>query len=58
MPVKKVSIEHSLKKGFLFRKALNTISKQAENSVQGVPNMVMAKSGYTKYFLKNLDYKV
>ena len=52
MPIKKVSIEHSLKKGFIFGKALNTISEQAENSIQGVPNMVTAKLGYTKYFLK------
>jgi len=58
MPIKKVSIEHSLRKCFLFGKALNTISEQAKNDVQGVPNMVTAKSGYTKYFLKNLDYKV
>jgi len=58
MPIKKVSIEHSLRKGFLFGKALNTISKQAENSVQGVPNIITAKSGFTKYFLEYLDYKV
>jgi len=58
MPIKKVPIEHSLRKGFLFGKALNTISEQAKNSVQGVPNMVTVKSGYTKYLLKYLDYKV
>jgi len=45
MSIKKVSIEHSLRKGFLFGKALNSILEQAENSVQGVPNMITANSG-------------
>ena len=58
MPIKKVSIEHSLRKGFLFGKALNTISEQAENSAQGVPDIITARSSYMKYFLKYLDYKV
>ena len=58
MPIKKVSIEHSLRKGFLFGKALNAISEQAENSVQGDPNIITAKLGLTKYFLEYLDYKV
>ena len=58
MPIKKVSTEHSLRKGFLFEKAMNTISEQAENSVQGVPNIITTKSGFTKFFLEYLDYKV
>jgi len=58
MPIKKVSIEHSLRKCFLFGKVLNTISKQAENSVQSDPNIITAKSGLTKYFLEYLTYKV
>jgi len=58
MPIKKVSTEHSLRKGFHFGKALNTISEQVENSIQGVPNKMTAKISFTKYFLENLDYKV
>jgi len=42
MPIKKVSIEHSLRKGFLW-KSLEYYLKQAENSVQGVPNIVHSK---------------
>ena len=58
MSIKKVSIEHSLRKGFLSGKALNTISEQVANSVQGVPNIITATSGFTKYFMEYLDYKV
>jgi len=57
MPIKKVTIEHSLRKSFLFGKALNTILEQAENSVQGVPNIVTAKSGFMKYFLEYLSFQ-
>jgi len=57
MPIKKVSIEHSLKKCFLFGKALNTISEQAKKSVEGVLNMVTVKSGFTKYFLEYLSFQ-
>jgi len=58
MPIKKSQLNIHLGNVFFLEKALNTLSEQAENSVQVVPNMVIAKSGYTKYFLENLDYKV
>ena len=43
MPIKKVSIEYSPRKGFLVEKPWTLSQKQAENSVQGVPDRVHGK---------------
>ena len=58
MPIKQALIEHSHRKGFLFGKALNTYLEIGKEQCPGYSKYNNGKTGFTKYFLEYLDYKV